>query len=374
LKADLKNAVKSCRACHLSKHRLTRRQAKVIEWHPPARFHTVVMDTTEKFPASVRGHKKELVIGDLFTRFVIAIPIKDEAASTIATILFERWISVFGPPVRLVSDQGKPLVSAVVRHLCVRIGTNKIETSAYHPQTDGFVERYNRTLCEDIAKFVMNEENWDVLVPLATFRYNCSRNSATGVSPYSAMFGMDALEFDAALGLELRIDDEPEDLSSTMAKIHADLMSTGLHSRDVAATYYDRAVKECKYEVGDRVLLYQSQGAMEQGRKLRVPWLGPYRVVARQSSVGYTIKSEMSELEARVHVNRLRMIADDTDLSDVNQPKSGIWPDTKLILRSILSRKENDRGAEYQVRRRGRNGFISVPDIAIPDVVWICSA
>jgi hypothetical protein len=95
-------------------------------------------------------------------------------------------------------------------------------------------------------------------------------------------------------------------------------MSTGLHSRDVAATYYDRAVKECKYEVGDRVLLYQSQGAMEQGRKLRVPWPGPYRVVARQSSVGYTIKSEMNELEARVHVNRLRMIADDTDLSDVN--------------------------------------------------------
>jgi transposase InsO family protein len=192
LKADLQNAVKSCRACHLRKHRLTRSQAKVIKWHPPARFHTVAMDMTEIFPASVRGHKKALVIGDHFTRFVIAIPIKDETASTIATILFERWISVFGPPVRLVSDQGKPLVSAVVRHLCERIGTNKIETSAYHPQTDGFVERYNRTLCEDIAKFVMNEENWDVLVPLATFRYNCSRNSATGVSPYSAMFGMDA--------------------------------------------------------------------------------------------------------------------------------------------------------------------------------------
>jgi hypothetical protein len=57
-------------------------------------------------PASVRGHKKVLVIGCRFTRFVIAIPTKDDTASTIASILFEGWISCFGPPIRLLSAQG----------------------------------------------------------------------------------------------------------------------------------------------------------------------------------------------------------------------------------------------------------------------------
>jgi hypothetical protein len=177
------------------------------------------------------------------------------------------------------------------------------------------------------------------------------------------------------LGLNPELTTNPKTFHLRWQKFTQTLMLTGLKSRDVAATYYDRAVKECKYhillhdEVGDRVLLYHPQGAMEQGRTLRDPWLGPYRVVARQSSVGYTITSETNELVPRVHVNRLRKIADDTDLSDVHQPESGM-PDTRLILRSILSRKETDHGTGHQVRRSGRNGFTWVPD-TIPDVVRI---
>jgi hypothetical protein len=93
-KADLQNAAGSCRACHFSKQRQTRRQAKMVKWHPLARFHTVAMDTTDKSPASVRGHKKLFVIENIFIRCVIAIPITDEIAFTIATILFDRRISV----------------------------------------------------------------------------------------------------------------------------------------------------------------------------------------------------------------------------------------------------------------------------------------
>jgi transposase InsO family protein len=152
-------AVQSCRACYLAKQTLTRRQAKMVQWHPPTRFHTVAVAITEVSPTSRNGYGKVVVIRDLFTRLVVAVPVKEESASTIANTLFGRWISIFGPPRRLLSDQGKPFVSATVKHLCERIGTEKIETSAYHPQTDGMVERHNRTLCEDLAKYVMGEEN-----------------------------------------------------------------------------------------------------------------------------------------------------------------------------------------------------------------------
>jgi transposase InsO family protein len=284
--------VQSCRACYLAKQTLTRRQAKMVQWHPLTRFHTVAVAITEISPTSRNGYGKVVVIRDLFTRLAVAVPVKEESASTIANTLFDRWISIFGPPRRLLSDQGKPFVSAMVKHLCERIGTEKIETSAYHPQTDGMVERYNRTLCEDLAKYVMDEENWDQHVAMATFRFNCSVSSATGLTPYYATFGVHAFEFDAGHGLELRLEEEPEDLPKALARIHQELLSAGHRSRGTAATYYDRAVKACSYNVGDRMLLYYPPGEIEQGRKPRVPWLGPYRVVARHSSVAYTIRSE----------------------------------------------------------------------------------
>jgi hypothetical protein len=125
----------------------------------------------------------------------------------------------------------------------------------------------NRTLCDGIAKFVRDEENCDVDVAFATFQYNCSPNSTTGVSPYFAMFARNAFEFDAVLLLELGIDDQPDDRPSTMAKIYQVSMSTAFNSGDAAATNYARAVKECNYEVGDQPLVYRPPGAMEQSRK-----------------------------------------------------------------------------------------------------------
>jgi hypothetical protein len=84
----------------------------------------------------------------------------------------------------------------VMQNLCARVGTEK-KTSLYAPQTDGMVERFNATLCRDLAKFLTHEEDWDQQLAFATFRYNATSNEATGVSPFRALFGVDPFEFDA---------------------------------------------------------------------------------------------------------------------------------------------------------------------------------
>jgi hypothetical protein len=58
------------------------------------------------------------------------------------------------------------------------------------------------------------------------------------------MFGVDVFEFDAGIGLQLRLDDEPEDLAERLGRIHKDLLSAGRRSRTQAARYYDQAVEE----------------------------------------------------------------------------------------------------------------------------------
>lgn len=375
--ADVEKRVRECVACRLAKMTRSRRQARMQVWHPRARFHTVAVDVLEVSPKSADGNRKVIVMGDLFTRFMVAVPVAEEKAEVVAGVLFDRWISIFGPPVRILSDRGKPFVSGVVRSLCARIGTKKVFTTPYAPQTDGMVERFNATLTGDLAKFVLDEADWDKHVSFATFRYNSSVNSATGMSPYFAMFGVRPFEFDSCQGLSLRLEDEPADVAARLAEVHAQLFNASLKSREWAQKHYDKAVEECQFELGERVLLYHPPGEKESGRKLRVPWLGPYLVQEKHSSCGYTVRSELDGRLARVHVNRLKRVPSGRDV-DAEQPQQGLWPDVRRVLRGVLDRRtrsgaavngSDQQGVEYKVRKAGRRGFVWVPRESLPDVV-----
>jgi transposase InsO family protein len=86
--------------------------------------------------------------------------------------------------------------------LCELVGTKKIFTTSYHPQTNGFIERYNRTVSAAFRRNLLNEAKWDETLPLVTFQYNASPHSATWTTPFSAMFGSEPFEFDCGLGYD----------------------------------------------------------------------------------------------------------------------------------------------------------------------------
>jgi hypothetical protein len=136
------------------------------------------------------------------------------------------------------------------------------------------------------------------------------------------MFGVDVFEFDAGVGLQLRLDDEPTNLAERLKEVHRDLLIAGRRSRTVAARYYDLAVKETSFVVGDRVLIWHPPGEVEVGRKLRVPWIGPYRIIDQHSPVSYSLKAEGGEKVARAHVNRLRKVEPEA-LVETSEPKDG---------------------------------------------------
>jgi hypothetical protein len=135
------------------------------------------------------------------------------------------------------------------------------------------VERFNGTLCRDLAKFMTHEEDWDLRLAFAIFCCNASCNEATGVSPFCALFGVDPFEFDACLRLELRLEDEPHDVAQRLVEVHGQIYKKTMRSRAAAQVQYDKAVQMGSYAVGDRVLIYHTPGETESGRKLRVPWI-----------------------------------------------------------------------------------------------------
>jgi transposase InsO family protein len=131
------------------------------------------------------GNRKILVIGDVFSRFIVAVAIPDEKGRR-WRVFFDRWVSVFGPPEQLLTNLGPNFTSGVITEMCRLVGTRKSFTSAYHPQTNGFVERYNRTLSTELRRCLLDEEDWDLSLSMVTFRYNATKHVATGMTPYRA--------------------------------------------------------------------------------------------------------------------------------------------------------------------------------------------
>ena len=123
---------------------------------------------------------------DYFTKWPEAYPIPNQEATTVAEVLVKELVSRFGVPVELHSDQGRNFESRVFQEMCRILGIKKTRTTPLHPQSDGMVERYNRTIEHQLAIFVEeNRRDWDI--PLLLMAYRTVTHEATGVTPAKLM-------------------------------------------------------------------------------------------------------------------------------------------------------------------------------------------
>jgi transposase InsO family protein len=119
----------------------------------------------------------------------MTIPMENQKAYTIAEHLLKKVYTKYGPPERVLTDQGTNFLSKLISHICVLFKIKQIKTTSYHPQTDGLVERFNRTLCDMLACYVNEEpESWDMYLDFVTFAYNTSQHSSIDSCPFNLFF------------------------------------------------------------------------------------------------------------------------------------------------------------------------------------------
>lgn len=136
---------RKCQECQLSK---VARHAKNIPnpFAPPeARFDHVHMDLVGPLPLC-KGQKYIVTIIDRFSRWPEAIPIDDMLAETVAGVLYSQWICRYGTPKIITTDQGSQFESALFNALVKLTGGQRYRTTAYHPASNGLVERWHRSL------------------------------------------------------------------------------------------------------------------------------------------------------------------------------------------------------------------------------------
>ena len=134
-------------------------------------FHRVGVDVLQ-LPVSTHGNKYTIVFMDYLTKWPEVFPAKDQSAYTIAKTLVERVIPRHGVLAQLLSDRGAAFLSKLLAEVYHLMGMKKVNTTAYHPQTHGLVERFNRTLLDMLSKTTkQNGKDWDSCLSFVLFAY-----------------------------------------------------------------------------------------------------------------------------------------------------------------------------------------------------------
>ncbi|KAI8480272.1 hypothetical protein Bbelb_419750 [Branchiostoma belcheri] len=270
--------------------------------HP---FEKVAMDLTE-LPLSKKGNRYCLVVQDFFTKYTNAYPLMRQDAATVAQVLFTHYIREHGVPQSLHSDQGRQFESTVMKNLYAALGIRKTRTTPYHPQCDGLVERFNRTLKEMLTKYVSESgDDWDDHLPHVLLAYNTSVHASTGFTPFYLTHGREAtLPADILMGAA----PTPQSLSSLRTAFRQVRRNAQSASARQKLAYDAKISHHVPYQAGDRVWLHDPTTARQ---KLKPKWKGPYTVTDRLTPDGVTYRLRDPDGRTQVvHYNRLKRCFD----------------------------------------------------------------
>ena len=191
MKQEIQTYVKKCRSCQVNKVLTPRRKVPMeittTAEHP---FEKCFMDVVDPMPISQGNNKYILTFQDDLSKYVVAIPIHQQDAETIAKAFVEKMVLIYGTPRILQTDRGANFVSEVFRATCKILRIKKIQSTAFHPESQGIIERSHRVLAEYLRHYVDEDQaNWDQWVCFAAYAYNTTKHSATGFTPFELLFG-----------------------------------------------------------------------------------------------------------------------------------------------------------------------------------------
>ena len=274
------------------------------------RFGRIAVDIIGGLKTTPNGNVVMMVVTDYYTKYTRVFPLKDHTAATCAATLVKGWVLHLGVPLMLHSDQGREFEGNIWKAMCEYLCICKTRTNPYRPQSDGQVERFNRTLIS-VLKPLVNEQmdDWDEKCEFVSHAYNGTVHSTTNCSPNLLVFGEDIImPVDLVFGVVGMNPELPchvvfvESLRDKF-KYAYELVRIQLQKSAVwQKTGFDTGLKPRHWTVGDEVIrIHQPLVNL----KLAKNWDGPFTVIRVISDTTVIIRSLIGRLY-KSHVARLR--------------------------------------------------------------------
>ena len=278
MRRDIQDFIRACQSCQLQKLvRIKTRQPMIITDTPTDAFDKVSLDLVGPLPTTPSGNKYVLTVQDQLTKLCVGVPIPSKRASVVSDAFAQSVIARFGCPRAILTDCGKEFVNSLLSNLAKLFKIKQITTSAYHPQSNGALERSHQVLADYLKHYVENYEDWDRLIPFAMFSYNTSVHEGTKFTPHELVYGKPARipsSFPSGEQIET-YGSYLIDLVTHIDQIRA-MATTNLNNAKVRSKrYHDRNLNEKSFKVGDIVYTLRETDK----HKFASNYLGPYEIV-----------------------------------------------------------------------------------------------
>ena len=189
MRKDAEIHVKTCELCAKYKTSGKTRRAAMKIFQVGEPMERLCIDIAGPFPETSEGNKYCLVVTDWFTKFVEIYPMKNQEAVTVARLVTEKFITRYGVPREIHTDQGTQFESQLFQEMCELLGVKKTHTTSFHPQSDGQSERNIKTLVKMLAIAADQKKDWDDYLPYIAMAYRATPQESTQFSPNFLMFG-----------------------------------------------------------------------------------------------------------------------------------------------------------------------------------------
>ena len=320
---------KWCRACLVCATRQSGRSVRppLVPIPVSGPFDRIGVDVVQ-FPVSAKGNKYAVVFVDYLTKWVEVFPTPDQTALTIAKLLVTEIISRHGVPRELLSDRGAAFLSKLLQEVYRLMGIHKVSTTAYHPQTDGLVERFHRTLLAMISKTAQPGGcDWDDRLPYVLFAYRCSEQGSTLESPFFMLYGRDpVLPTEEVLSntpdrCYIEYDDYRSQLVQNLSAAWDQARKNVAKAQQQQKKQHDKKARMPTFSVGDRVFVFMPAAKSGKAHKLARPYHGPFRILKLHDN-GAEVRpvDKPRDPPIRVSFDRLRVCPD--EVPDESWPRS----------------------------------------------------
>ena len=315
------NFINACRTCQQTKCDTHPPKAPLVPMlipHAPMQFISIDI---AYMPLDTDGYRYILLAGDVFSKFIQAIPLRDQTAPTIIRAFQNNWIYTHGNPMYLLSDQGSNVDGEAIREFCKSLGIEKRRSSPFHSQGNGFAERNIRSVREILRSTLlsrnMHESKWRKILPELVFALNCSLSKATKSVPYTVVFGRQpTLPIDVLFGSSTSKDsvspmEYAQELGLSVQQLWESVRTHLEASKKKMSEQYNKKLRFYDYPQGAKVWL--KVDVINGGEnKLAPKRTGPWTVIQKMpNGVTFRIINEETGVSKVVHHDKLNPVRGD---------------------------------------------------------------